>query len=121
MLIEGAGGWLSPLTDFHTVADLAQDSGHPVLIVARTGLGTINQTLLTVESVRARGLHVAGIILNDAVPTANDLSRRTNSDEIESRTGVPVLGICEHGNATELHREHGPVTMNWLLLASDLL
>ena len=55
LLIEGAGGWLSPLTETQTVADLALALDAPVLIVARAILGTINHTLLTIESIRARG------------------------------------------------------------------
>ena len=118
LLVEGAGGWLSPLTDTRSVADLAAQFGDPVLIVARTGLGTINQTLLTIESIRARGLTVAGIILNDTVALDADASIHTNADEIEARSGAPVFGTVSYGSSSELHRNGKPVTINWRQLAS---
>ncbi len=117
LLIEGAGGWLSPLTETQTVADLAERLQVPVLIVARTGLGTINHTLLTVESIRARGLTVAGIVLNEVVVDHDDASCQTNGEEIEARSGAPVLGTVPHGNILELRRRGQPVTIDWCKLA----
>lgn len=64
LLVEGAGGLLVPLTEEHTVADLAAEMGLPLLIVARAKLGTVNHTLMTVECARSRGLDIAGVILN---------------------------------------------------------
>ena len=113
LLIEGAGGWLSPLADETTVADLAIELNAPVLIVARAGLGTINHTLLTVEAVRSRGLIVAGVILNEVIPPDGDLSCLTNADEIALRGKVPVLGTVRHGNDIELQRNAKPVTIDW--------
>src|SRR5579872_7123263 len=68
VVVEGAGGLLSPLSDRDLVADVARDLGLPLVIVGRLSLGTINHTLLTVEAARARGLAIAGIVLNQ--PTA---------------------------------------------------
>lgn len=120
LLIEGAGGWLSPVTETQTVADLARALNVPVLIVARTGLGTINHTLLTVESIRARGLNVAGIVLNSAVPEADDPSRQTNADEIEARSGAPVFGAIAYGATSKLRQAGMPVTIHWEGLAEQL-
>lgn len=117
LLIEGAGGWLSPLTETQTVADLASQLNAPILIVARTGLGTINHTLLTAQSIRAKGLFVAGIVLNEPVAIHDDDSIQTNADEIEARSGVPVLGAVSHGSSLELHRDGKLVTINWRQLA----
>ncbi len=113
LLIEGAGGWLSPLTETQTIADLAQALRHPILVVAKAGLGTINQTLLTVESIRFRGLCVAGIVLNEATVVGDDPSICTNSDEIEARSGVPVFGTIPHGSSTELLRTGISVNVRW--------
>jgi dethiobiotin synthetase len=117
LLIEGAGRWLSPLTLSQTVADLAKALNVPVLIVARAGLGTINHTLLTIESIHARGLEVAGVVLNEADLSGTDESVQTNGMEIESRAGVPVLGIVMHGSNIELLRHERPVTIDWVALA----
>lgn len=61
LVVEGAGGVLVPVTRTLLYADLFARWGHPVVIVARTGLGTINHSLLSIEALRARGLPVLGI------------------------------------------------------------
>ena len=118
LLIEGAGGWLSPVTETKTVADLASELNAPILIVSRTGLGTINHTLLTIESIRAHGLTVAGIVMNEVVPAGDDTSILTNAIEIEARSGAPVLCTVRHSNSLELLQSGAPVAINWLSLAN---
>lgn len=69
LVIEGAGGALVPVTRDLLYADLFARWGHPVVIVARTGLGTINHSLLTIEALRARGVPILGIAFcGEAVP-----------------------------------------------------
>jgi dethiobiotin synthetase len=63
LVVEGVGGLLVPLTRDRTVRDLAVALGFPLVVAARPGLGTINHTLLTLESARAAGLTVAGVVL----------------------------------------------------------
>jgi dethiobiotin synthetase len=97
LLVEGAGGLLSPLSDTESVADLAEDLGFPLLVVARVGLGTINHTLLTIEAARARQLSVAGVVLSEAVPLPEtDISWKTNPRELQRRCDVPVLAVVRH-------------------------
>jgi dethiobiotin synthetase len=115
VIIEGAGGWLCPLTMTTTLADWVADWGWPVLLVARRGLGTINHTLLTIEAIRRRGLTVAGVVLNETTPTTADLSLADNAREIEARSGVPVFGEVLAG-CDELHREGRRVTIHWRTL-----
>jgi dethiobiotin synthetase len=80
-LVEGAGGWLVPLSGRQTIADLAVALALPVVVAARATLGTINHSLLTVESVRARGLSVAAVVLS--VRPEDDLcAARSNQAEI---------------------------------------
>jgi|SRR5579872_650231 len=62
-IVEGAGGALVPVNDTELMVDLMTMLGLPVVIVARTTLGTINHTLLTIEAIRARQLTVAGVIM----------------------------------------------------------
>jgi dethiobiotin synthetase len=90
LVVEGAGGLLVPLTPRETYADLAVALGLPVLLVARAGLGTVNHTALTAEALRARGLALAGVILNRSAPGA-DPSEPHNASEIERLTGARVL------------------------------
>ena len=90
LLVEGAGGLLTPLTERHGYADLARALGLPVLVVARAGLGTVNHAALTCEALRARGIEVAGVVLNRAT-AASDPSEAHNAAEIERLTGARVL------------------------------
>ena len=62
-IVEGAGGVLVPINDRETIADVIAALDLPALIAARTALGTINHTLLTIEALRRRGIPVAGIVL----------------------------------------------------------
>jgi len=61
-VIEGAGGLLVPINEQEMMADLIKAIGLPVVVAARSGLGTINHTLLTVEALRRRDITIAGVI-----------------------------------------------------------
>ncbi len=78
LVVEGVGGFLVPLTLGYLVRDFARDLGLPVVVAASAGLGTINHTLLTVESVRSVGLEVARVVLTPwpAEPGAVEDSNR---------------------------------------------
>jgi len=93
VLVEGAGGLMSPISDEDYVADLACDFGFPLLVVGRDALGTIHQTLTTLIAAATidRGLDVAGIILNELPSSAGDPSIATNRAELAARAVPPVL------------------------------
>jgi dethiobiotin synthetase len=61
LIVEGAGGVLVPLREDLLFADLFAEWALPVILVARTGLGTINHSLMSIEAVRARGASVFGM------------------------------------------------------------
>lgn len=61
LVAEGAGGVLVPVTRQMLFADLFAHWGRPVVLVARTGLGTINHSLLSIEALRARGVPILGV------------------------------------------------------------
>lgn len=63
-LVEGVGGWRVPMDSTHTVREWAQELGLPVLVVSRASLGTLNHTLLTLDSIRQAGFSVPGIVMN---------------------------------------------------------
>ncbi|MCI0453408.1 MAG: dethiobiotin synthase, partial [Candidatus Dadabacteria bacterium] len=92
VIVEGAGGLLVPITDGYLMSDLAFDLGLSVIIVACPGLGTLNHTLLTVESARVRGLNVMGIVINQ-FPAKPGFAERTNPELILRMTGAPILGV----------------------------
>ena len=95
VLVEGAGGLIVPLTEAETYADLAVALGLPVLVIARAGLGTVNHTALTLEALRARGLALAGVVLNRACDT-DDPSVPYNAAEIARVTGREPAAILPH-------------------------
>ena len=64
LLIEGAGGIFVPLNDKFMMIDLIEILETPVIIVARSSLGTINHTILTLEALRERDIKILGVILN---------------------------------------------------------
>jgi dethiobiotin synthetase len=92
IVCEGAGGLLVPLAPSWNMRSLAVELGYPLVVVAPPGLGTINHTLLTVESARSVGLKVAAIVLNpwpaDPTPIEAD-----NRETIAALSGVEVLTL----------------------------
>lgn len=64
VLVEGAGGWLVPLNDTETMADVAAGLGYPVILVVAMRLGCLNHALLTVQAIEAAGLSLAGWVAN---------------------------------------------------------
>jgi len=62
-IVEGAGGLLVPINESQTMADWIAHLALPVLVVARSGLGTINHTLLTLEALQTRRLRIAGVMM----------------------------------------------------------
>jgi dethiobiotin synthetase len=96
VIVEGVGGWLVPITRDFSVADLAAEFGLPVAIVVANRLGALNHALLTVESVRARGLECAGIILNHTT-AEEDIATTTNRGVLEELAGVPILFEIAYG------------------------
>ncbi len=69
LIVEGAGGALVPVTRSRVFADLFAQWQAPVVVVARTTLGTINHSLLTIEALRARAVPIMGVaFVGDAVP-----------------------------------------------------
>ena len=89
IVCEGVGGLLVPLAPDYSVRDLAADLGYPVVVAASPGLGTINHTLLTVESARAAGLRVAAVVLTPWPEQPTELER-DNRETIARLGKVPV-------------------------------
>jgi dethiobiotin synthetase/malonyl-CoA O-methyltransferase len=71
LVIEGAGGVLVPVNEAATMLDLLVRLGAPVILAARSGLGTINHTCLTLSALRGRGVPVLGVVLSGPQNTAN--------------------------------------------------
>lgn len=91
VLVEGAGGLLSPLTAGHTARDLALELGSEVVVVSRDGLGTLNHTLLTLEALGAVGLRSRAVVL--CPPAVADASTGRNASEIARWGSVSVIEL----------------------------
>ena len=89
LLVEGAGGFYSPLASGVLNADLAVALSLPVLLIASDRLGAINQTLLAVEAIKRRGLSLAGVILNQVTADVDPLMN--NAAELSRWLGETVM------------------------------
>jgi dethiobiotin synthetase len=100
VLVEGAGGLLVRFDDDGaTIADLARELAAPVLVVTRPGLGTLNETALTLEALAHRGLSLAGVVLG-SWPRQPDLAARSNVRDLETLAARPLSGALPEGAAT---------------------
>ena len=96
VLVEGAGGVLVELTDnAQNLADLAGAVGAACVVVARSALGTLNHTLLTLEALERRGVPVLGIVIG-AWPDSPSHLELTNRDYLAG-LDVPLLGAVPAG------------------------
>lgn len=83
LVVEGAGGVLVPVSEDRLYVDLFAGWGLPVILVARTSLGTINHSLLSLEALRARGIAVAGVIFS-------------GEENAASEEAIVRMGQCRH-------------------------
>jgi dethiobiotin synthetase len=91
MLVEGAGGLMVPISEEQLIIDVVRLLQLPLIIVARSALGTINHTLLTVREAQRAGIRVCGIILNKVSPEPDE-AEATNPEVIRKFSNVPLLG-----------------------------
>ncbi|MBU6950034.1 dethiobiotin synthase [Hahella sp. HN01] len=99
-LVEGAGGWLTPLNPREYLSDLAAMLDIPVILVVGMRLGCINHALLTVEALRGRRLRLAGWVANqlsaEAMPQLAD-----NLETLSARISAPCLGVVPRAEAPD--------------------
>jgi dethiobiotin synthetase len=94
-VVEGAGGLRVPLSNEpdREIVDLVADLEVPAIVVARSGLGTLNHTALTVEALRGREIPVAGVVLNRY--EGDTAAARTNPAELERMCDCPIWTLPE--------------------------
>ncbi|MBE0438476.1 MAG: dethiobiotin synthase [Gammaproteobacteria bacterium] len=90
VVVEGAGGWLVPINQQHTIADIASTLNLPVILVVAIRLGCINHALLSVNAIAQSGSRLVGWV-------ANSVTASNEQDEIiatlKQRIEAPCLGI----------------------------
>jgi dethiobiotin synthetase len=108
-IVEGAGGVLVPIDDHATMADVMSMLGLPVVIVARTAVGTINHTLLTIEALRRRDLAIAGVVMSGA-PDAGAREAIEHHGRVSVLAEVPLL---EPLDSDAIDRWAADVSASW--------
>lgn len=91
VIVEGAGGILTPLSWRISMLDVMKALALPVILVARPGLGTINHTILTLRELRRAKLSVLGVVLNSTVKGKKGLVEKSNRASIEKIGRARVL------------------------------
>ncbi|MCA9524289.1 MAG: dethiobiotin synthase, partial [Myxococcales bacterium] len=91
LLVEGAGGIYVPLSESVSYLEWVGLLGYPVLVVARSQLGTINHTLLTLSALERAKIPVVGVLLNRTSPDGGP-DEPHNKRLIEARSDVPIFG-----------------------------
>jgi dethiobiotin synthetase len=118
VIVEGAGGVLVNLGKAFgllSIATLVREAGHAVefIVVARSGLGTLNHSGLTVWAIQERGHYVQGLVIGSwpVAPKPVDLYNR---DDLGLATGVPVLGAIPEGAAALAPAEFRRQAPDWI-------
>lgn len=93
-VVEGAGGWLAPLSRSASMADLAQALALPVLLVVGVRLGCLNHAHLTRQAIDARGVPLAGWVASVLDPAMARLAE--NLGTLEELLGAPPLAVVPH-------------------------
>lgn len=110
LVIEGAGGLLVPLTRRETIADVFAGWQIPVILCSRTGLGTINHTLLSLEAMKRRGIPVLGIaFVGDANPDTEAIIAEMGEVAILGR--LPKLDPLTPDALRQVFNEHFDISV----------
>ena len=88
-LVEGCGGFYSPIANNKLTSDLAIALNLPVIIVVKNVLGCINHTLLSIQAVKKSGLNVKFIVLNNI----NEETVLDNYNELSQFTNIPIIRL----------------------------
>ena len=92
MLVEGIGGVRVPITRDYGVVELMRDIGLPAVVVACYQLGTLNHTLMTLDTLKQNGIPVRGVVFNQTGPETPDAIEQDQPRLIEELSGAKVLG-----------------------------
>ena len=117
LVVEGVGGLIVPLSARMDVIHLIQALALPTLLVARSGLGTLNHTLLSLQYGQEHGIRFAGVILNETA-SMTTLADQTNPQVLAQKTTVPIWGpfpYITHLERTECGIEQSKTILSRLL------
>jgi dethiobiotin synthetase len=109
LVVEGAGGFLVPLSETQTGADLAVALNMPLLLVVGMRLGCLNHALLTADAIRARGLELAGWIANRVDP--HFLCPEENLAYLRTHLGAPLWADLPFSDTPDPRRDADRFTL----------
>lgn len=95
-IVEGAGGLYVPIRPNYFMIDLIKDLRADVILVGRTGLGTINHTLLSIGALQQKRILLSGLIFNSLATANQDLSVKINPLVIQEYAKLPILGLLPY-------------------------
>jgi len=123
LIIEGAGGLMTPLSGGLLMADLAKGIGLPLLVVTTPRLGTLNQTLLTIFAAQQMEIPVAGYLIN-RMPAQPDEAAESTPHTLASLASADILGVLPEVDGNDREKVVGLSntlktlpTLPWLLAA----
>jgi dethiobiotin synthetase len=104
-IVEGAGGVMVPLNEHDMMRDLMQAIGFPIIVAARTELGTINHTLLTLAALREASLPLCGVALigNENFENRRAIERYGNARVVGH---IPILKKIDRAALLEVYEKH---------------
>lgn len=99
LLVEGAGGFYSPLCSDGLNADLAQQLNANIILIVKDRLGCINQTLLAIEAIENKNLNIVAIVLNQT--REHEESSMDNLEDLRLRLNIPIIAVPNMIDATQ--------------------
>ena len=129
IVVEGVGGVRTPILRSYAVSDLIADMGIPAVVVCSDVLGTINHTIMTVESCRRSNVTIRGIIINGGAGHQNSVryDRHVLEQDIEELCGLSILGfvprmeVYDHHNNGQNTQQTPPQAVGRLLDVSQIV
>lgn len=95
VLVEGAGGWYTPINNKQTLADVAKALKLPVILVVGIKLGCLNHTLLSVQAIQSSGLTLVGWVANETQADTPFFSEQVTT--LKAYLAAPNLGVLRFG------------------------
>ncbi|MDD3436865.1 MAG: dethiobiotin synthase [Candidatus Gastranaerophilales bacterium] len=100
-IVESTGGIMTPVGKNLLISDVIKTLDLPAVIVIKPTSGTINQTLLTINHARTKGLKVRGVIINDYPESSSDVNLKTIPRLVEEYSDAKILGVVRHFDDTK--------------------
>lgn len=97
-IVEGSGGLMVPVAPRFMILDMIKMLNLPIVIVIRPDEGTVNHTLLTINQAISSGINVRGVIINNVMEKAKNISVKTTPRLIEEYSDAKILGVVKHFN-----------------------